>query len=45
MGVLGVIYPSLVTLRQIDIKRIIAYSSVAHMGVLILGIFSYTLNG
>ena len=42
---MGIVYGSLVTLRQIDIKRIIAYSSVAHMGILIIGIFSGTMNG
>lgn len=45
LGILGVVYASLVTFRQVDIKRIIAYSSVAHMGVLIIGIFSCSLNG
>ena len=38
--VLSILYTSLTTLRQIDIKRIIAYSSVAHMNVVILGIFT-----
>lgn len=36
----GVIYSSLVTLRQIDIKKIIAYSSVSHMNMCMLGLFS-----
>lgn len=36
---LAIIYTSFVTLRQIDLKRIIAYSSIAHMNVSILGLF------
>jgi proton-translocating NADH-quinone oxidoreductase chain M len=36
----GVIYSSLVTLRQIDIKKIIAYSSVSHMNMCLVGLFS-----
>lgn len=33
------------TLRQIDIKKIIAYSSVAHMGYVTLGLFSHNISG
>ena len=36
---------SLITLRQIDLKRIIAYSSVAHMSVVMIGLFSYYFAG
>jgi proton-translocating NADH-quinone oxidoreductase chain M len=36
----GVIYASFTTLQQVDLKKIIAYSSVAHMGVVSVGIFS-----
>jgi len=43
--VLGVIYASLTTLRQVDLKRVIAYSSVSHMAVVVLGIFSLSLIG
>lgn len=42
---LGIIYASLTTIRQTDLKRIIAYSSVAHMNLTVLGIFSYSLQG
>jgi len=35
----------LTTLRQIDLKRIIAYSSIGHMGFVMLGIFSHTALG
>jgi NADH-ubiquinone oxidoreductase chain 4 len=45
LGVIAVIYASLTTIRQIDLKRIIAYSSVAHMGVVVLAIFTFTLSG
>jgi NADH-quinone oxidoreductase subunit M len=45
LALLGVIYGSLSTLRQIDLKRIIAYSSVAHMNLVVLGLFSYNQQG
>nr|YP_004123488.1 NADH dehydrogenase subunit 4 [Halisarca harmelini]ADT81739.1 NADH dehydrogenase subunit 4 [Halisarca harmelini] len=45
LSVLAVIYGSLTTCRQVDLKRIIAYSSIAHMGLVTLGIFSHTLYG
>ena len=45
LSLLGVVYASLTTLRQVDLKKIIAYSSVAHMGVVTLGLFSWTLQG
>ncbi len=43
--VLSIVYASLTTLRQIDMKRIIAYSSIAHMNVIVLGLFSNTQQG
>lgn len=45
LAVVSVIYASLSTIRQIDLKRIIAYSSVAHMNLIVLGLFSYTQQG
>lgn len=45
LALLGVIYGSLSTIRQIDLKRIIAYSSVAHRNLVRLGLFSYTQAG
>lgn len=45
LAVLGVIYASITTLRQTDLKRIIAYSSVAHMGIVTIGIFTLTAIG
>jgi len=44
-ALLGVIYGSLSTLRQIDLKRIIAYSSVSHMNLVVLGLFSLCGTG
>jgi len=45
ISVIGIIYASLTTLRQVDLKKIIAYSSVAHMGICTLGIFSFNIQG
>jgi NADH-quinone oxidoreductase subunit M len=45
LGVVAVIYVSLVALAQTDMKRLIAYSSVAHMGVIVIGIFTFTVEG
>lgn len=44
-ALLSIIYASLSALRQTDLKRIVAYSSIAHMNFVILGIFSMTLQG
>lgn len=41
----GVVYASLTTLQQVDLKKIIAYSSVGHMGLVTIGIFSNNLQG
>jgi len=45
IGVVTIIYASLSTLRTIDIKELIAYSSVSHAAVYLLGIFSNTIQG
>ena len=45
LAILSIIYGGLITCRQIDLKRLIAYSSVSHMGLVILGIFSHTSEG
>jgi proton-translocating NADH-quinone oxidoreductase chain M len=45
LSVIAVIYTSCSTLRQIDLKKIIAYSSVAHMGFVTIGIFSCNICG
>jgi NADH:ubiquinone oxidoreductase subunit 4 (subunit M) len=44
-AVMGVIYTCLTAIRQIDLKKIIAYSSVGHMNVVLLGILSGTSEG
>ncbi|MBS0333539.1 MAG: NADH-quinone oxidoreductase subunit M [Proteobacteria bacterium] len=45
LSVIAVVYTSLVAFRQVDIKKLIAYSSVAHMGFVTMGIFSGTATG
>ncbi|MEW6361103.1 MAG: NuoM family protein [Pyrinomonadaceae bacterium] len=41
-AIVGIIYGALVAMVQPDVKRLVAYSSVAHMGFVILGMFSFT---
>lgn len=41
----GVVYASLCAIRQTDLKRIVAYSSIAHMNLVILGAFSFNVIG
>lgn len=45
LSVVAIIYTSLVALMQEDIKKLIAYSSVAHMGYVTIGIFTMTAQG
>ena len=45
MSVIAIIYTSLVALMQEDMKKLIAYSSVAHMGFVTMGIFTGTMQG
>tara|TARA_Y100000590_G_scaffold140121_1_gene160668 strand:- start:20906 stop:22408 length:1503 start_codon:yes stop_codon:yes gene_type:complete len=45
LSVIAIIYTSLVALMQDDMKKLIAYSSVAHMGFVTIGIFSITKQG
>jgi NADH-quinone oxidoreductase subunit M len=45
LGVVAVIYTSLVALAQTDMKKLIAYSSIAHMGVVVIGIFTFNQQG
>jgi NADH-quinone oxidoreductase subunit M len=42
LGAISVLYGAFVTLRQTDVKRLIAYSSVSHMGIVLLGIGALT---
>ncbi|RUL88379.1 complex I subunit 4 family protein [Tautonia sociabilis] len=43
ISVIGIIYGALTALAQTDVKRLVAYSSVSHMGFIALGLFSMTL--
>ena len=45
LSLVAIIYTSLVALMQEDMKKLIAYSSVAHMGFVTLGIFTFTQQG
>lgn len=45
IGVITIVYASLSTLRTIDIKELIAYSSVSHAAVYLLGVFSNSIQG
>ena len=45
LSVIAIVYTSLVAFRQVDIKKLIAYSSVAHMGFVTMGIFSGNVQG
>lgn len=45
LAVMSVIYASLATLRQTDFKALVAYSSVGHMGIVVLGVFSNNIQG
>ena len=45
LSVIAIIYTSLVALAQEDVKKLIAYSSVAHMGFVTIGVFTLTLQG
>jgi len=44
ISIIAIIYISLTTIRQIDLKKIIAYSSIAHMAFVILGAFTRNLQ-
>src|SRR5918995_1814383 len=45
LSVVAIVYTSLVALMQEDMKKLIAYSSVAHMGFVTMGIFTFTRQG
>lgn len=45
LGVLGIFYVSCTTIRQIDLKKIVAYASIAHMNYVVLGLFCYNEYG
>ena len=45
LGVIAVIYAAIIALAQTDMKRVIAYSSFSHMGVIAIGLFTMTPEG
>ncbi len=45
LAVIGIIYGALVAMVQPDLKKLVAYSSVSHLGFVVLGIFSFTDKG
>ncbi|HEX5366915.1 MAG TPA: NADH-quinone oxidoreductase subunit M [Acidimicrobiales bacterium] len=45
LGVVGIIYGAIVATMQKDLKRLVAYSSVAHLGFIVLGTFALTTQG
>lgn len=45
LSLIATVYASLTTLRQVDLKKIVAYSSVSHMGFVTIGIFTLNIQG
>jgi NADH-quinone oxidoreductase subunit M len=45
LAVIGIVYGAIVALIQTDVKRLVAYSSVSHLGFVVLGTFAFTLQG
>jgi NADH-quinone oxidoreductase subunit M len=45
LAVIGIVYGAVVALAQQDVKRLVAYSSVSHLGFVVLGIFAGTIQG
>jgi NADH-quinone oxidoreductase subunit M len=45
LAVFGILYGALVSMVQPDLKKLVAYSSVSHLGFVMLGIFAFTLQG
>jgi len=45
LSLIGIVNASMCAIRQVDIKRIIAYSSIAHMNFGVLGLFSFNIEG
>jgi len=45
LGVIGILYGAIVATMQKDLKRLVAYSSVAHLGFIVLGTFALTTQG
>ena len=45
LGMINIVYGALVAMAQTDFKRLVAYSSVSHMGFVLLGLSSFTIEG
>jgi NADH-quinone oxidoreductase subunit M len=45
LAIIGILYGALVAMVQPDMKKLVAYSSVSHMGLVVLGIFAFTTQG
>jgi NADH-quinone oxidoreductase subunit M len=45
LALIGIVYGAVVALVQTDIKRLVAYSSVSHLGFVVLGTFAFTIQG
>jgi NADH-quinone oxidoreductase subunit M len=45
LAIVGIIYGAFVAMVQPDMKKLVAYSSVSHLGFIVLGIFSFTMQG
>ena len=45
LAIVGIVYGALVAMVQPDMKKLVAYSSVSHMGFIVLGIFSFNHAG
>jgi NADH-quinone oxidoreductase subunit M len=45
LSIVGIIYGALVAMAQKDVKKLVAYSSVSHLGFVMLGLFAFNPNG
>jgi NADH-quinone oxidoreductase subunit M len=45
LGVIGIIYGAICATMQKDLKRLVAYSSIAHLGFIVLGVFAFSVQG
>jgi len=45
LAVIGIVYGAMVAMMQADLKKLVAYSSVSHLGFVVLGLFAFNLQG
>jgi len=45
LAIIGIIYGALVSMMQVDLKRLVAFSSVSHLGYVMLGMFAFNMQG